>query len=138
MSLKINKSKVSYLRLIVRSKRLMRQPKGIGQSTFEREILVICRNLIHNSYAELQIHPETGERYIMYGQFGTNVVINGNKITLSTDSSHYEIIVSDKGLTSLLTVFDSHIKNKLGLVQNRIELGTSNTLKTIAASTNFK
>ena len=123
--------------MVIRSKRHASRHNPKLKMEFEDEVLQGCRNLIHNATTELSICPDTGRRFIVNHDIQLKMVITDEKIILSNNSHYREFSVSERGLESIVRVFNGHLRKSIAALDKNIRSNAQNTLNNVTILTSY-
>ena len=129
--------KRAFQRMVIRSKRHASRHNLNLKFDFENEVLQGCRNLIHNATTELSICPDTGRKFVVNNDIQLKMVITDEKIIISNNSHYREFPISERGIESIVRVFNGHLRKSIAKLDRNIKVNAQNTLNNVTILTSY-
>ena len=128
----LHKIRRKYQKLLIDSKRY---PKPV-QTTFEKETLLICRNLIRSSETKLLVSSDMKRRLIVHDSLKIKIVIEHDRIILSNPDYH-ELPTSTTGIKQIIRIFDARLDNEIISHELQMKKIAKGTFDNIVMLTNY-
>lgn len=106
-------------------------PHKPEEGEYERESLVICKNLIIKDTSKLLISPISGKRYIKNDEKKIFIIIENRTLTIVNHNYSYNIELSVKSYDRLTNIFDNEVEKRRQKMEDEIRSNVKHSLTNI-------